>query len=72
MKKFLIILAAASLLAAGCEIKREGYVFIITTQPQGTIIEGQQAKWDLRPDMSTPLMITQPGLQPIQGLTLPQ
>jgi len=72
MRKFFLILAAASLLAAGCEIKRDGYGFVVSTQAQGTVIDGQQAGWDLRSGVSTPLTVGQPGLQPLGGLSIPQ
>lgn len=72
MRKLLLALAACSFLAAGCEIKREGYQFVITTQGQGTVIEGSQANWDLRSGASAPLILPQPGIQPMDGLFLPQ
>ncbi len=72
MKKLIFMLAAASLLAAGCEIKRDGYGFIVSTQSQGTVIEGQQANWNLNPNIGSPLMVSQPGLQPMGGLVLPR
>jgi hypothetical protein len=72
MKKLLIILATASLFAAGCEIKREGYQFVITTQGDETVIEGQQRTWDLQPNLSNQLRVIEPGLQPSNGFVLPQ
>lgn len=59
-------------MAAGCEVRREGYQFIITTQGSDTVIEGSQASWDLRPSGSS-LGSSGPGLSLPQfdGISLP-
>lgn len=72
MKKFLMILATAALLAAGCEVKRDGNGFVISTQSQGAVIDGQQTNWDLRPNVSSPLIISPPDAQPMGGMAIPQ
>lgn len=73
MKKIFLALAACSFLAGGCEVRREGYQFIITTQGPETVIEGSQASWDLRPSNGPSLGPSGPGLSlpQVDGVSLP-
>jgi hypothetical protein len=73
MKKIFLALAACSLLAAGCEVRREGYQFIITTQGPDTVIEGSQASWDMRPSFGSSISPLGSGLSlpQVDGISLP-
>lgn len=70
MKKIVLALSGLSLLAAGCNVRREGYQIIISSEQGGTVIEGLQIQGGLQSGMTSELSVI-PNQIPTDTFSLP-